>query len=52
MDRVFSKSKINEICDDLKDIMKECEEHLEDLTDTANEAISAAALVQLSIIPR
>jgi len=45
MDRVFSKSKINEICDDLKNIMKECEEHLEDLTHTANEAISAAALV-------
>jgi len=45
MDRVFSKSKINEICDDLKDIMKECEVHLEDLTDTANEAISVAALV-------
>jgi len=45
MDRVFSKSKINDICDDLKDIMKECNEHLEDIKDIANQANNAAAQV-------
>lgn len=45
MDRVFSKARIHDICDNLKDIMKECSEHLEDIKGTSNEARSAAARV-------
>jgi len=45
MDRVFHKSKIKDICDDLKDVMRECEEQLEGIRDTAYQAINAAAQV-------
>jgi len=41
MDRVFHKSKIKDICDDLKDVMRECEEQLEGITDALGNTVYA-----------